>query len=539
MMSSMHCYTNTYGNSGTSSCHQIFCQLWCNHDEENVNDLETCNYQYRTIDDDMATKIKLGDISNSFSANSINCGVTIQFLVDFCNHFNLWETSTRQVQQKLIVPLTKAGRFRFVDLPVMQGSGIVGTAVTFISHCWDGKFGDLVAAICDGAIDYERRVWIDIFAAIQWPDVNVVAELNFELVIQACPSFLLVCPYIKEVDKIQNAQLFYRNSAHIPTELQSQIPLYRLWCIFELLHAITLGAKVVIKAGHHILKPAAGDNDKNLKYFQFESKVAMFLRLTESVNIENATVLNPADRDMILDRIRQYPGALKGANEKIREVIRTALYGCHCPLVQSAACGDCQARNVVLSDRTGKYICFVAAGGYISWLREMVAKMEEEAYGSSIRERMRIKDEALLYAARGGQLPCVMFLVAEAAADVDACDKNDVTCLMYACSGGNFSCVEYLLNKGADLSVKDRKRGKTALMYAADEGYLPCIECLLRNGAELHTRDQFSYTALKYARMNGHSAVVDYLKSQGANEFIPWTWLQTAILRIYRTFPNK
>jgi len=505
-----------------SNCHDVFCQLWCSHNNE-------CVYSRTSIDDDIVTKD--GDISNTFSADSIHYGVTIQFLVDFCNHFNLWNISTRQVQQKLIVPMTKAGRCRFIDLPAIKDSGIVGTAVTFICHCWDGNFGDLVAAICDGALDYERRVWIDIFAAIQWPDMHV-ADLNFEQVIQACPSFLLICPYINEVEKILNTQLFYRNSPYVPIELQSQIPLYSLWCIFELLHAVTQGAKVVIKAGHHISK----DNGKNFKSYHFESKTTMFLKLTECMNIENATVRNPADRNMILNRIRGYPGALNGANEKIRAVIRTALYSCHCPLVQSAACGDLLALHAVLSDRTGKYIRFVAAGGYISWLREMVAKMEEEAYGSSIRERMKIKDEALLYAARGGQLSCVMFLVTEEAADVDARDRNDVTCLMYACSGGNFSCVEYLANKGADLRVTDKRRGMTALMYAADEGRLSCVECLLRNGAELHTRDQYSYNALRYALMNGHSAVADYLKAQGASEFIPWTWIQSAIQHISRPF---
>eukprot|EP01036_Dinobryon_divergens_P032734 gene32734-42388_t len=244
--------------------------------------------------------------------------------------------------------------------------------------------------------------------------------------------------------------------------------------------------------------------------------------MSESVNIETATVLNPADREMILGRIRRYPGTVQSVNEKVKEVIRTALYGCHSPLVQCAACGDSEALQVIMTDRTGKYINSVAAGGHISWLKKMIQKVDREAHGESISQRNRMKDEALLYAARGGQLSCVAFLVGEEAADVDARDRSDMTSLMYACSGGHLSCVEYLLNKGADLRARDGKRGLTALMYAAEEGHLSCLKCLVINGADLHTRDLSSYTALQHARMNGHNSPCgDYLVSQGASVINP------------------
>lgn len=68
-----------------------------------------------------------------------------------------------------------------MDLPIFQNTDVVGKAVTFISHSWDEKFGDLIAAISDGA-DYSRRVWVDIFAVRQWPSTK--SDLAFEVVIK-------------------------------------------------------------------------------------------------------------------------------------------------------------------------------------------------------------------------------------------------------------------------------------------------------------------------------------------------------------------
>jgi len=53
------------------------------------------------------------------------------------------------------------GRCRFADLPFVKP--YTGPATVFMSHCWGGRWGDLVAAACAGASKL-RIVWIDIFA---------------------------------------------------------------------------------------------------------------------------------------------------------------------------------------------------------------------------------------------------------------------------------------------------------------------------------------------------------------------------------------
>ena len=61
-----------------------------------------------------------------------------------------------------MIPMTSEhGRCRFVELPGMDENDIVGPSSTFVSHCWDAKFGNVVAALCDGVLEFKRKVWLD------------------------------------------------------------------------------------------------------------------------------------------------------------------------------------------------------------------------------------------------------------------------------------------------------------------------------------------------------------------------------------------
>eukprot|EP01037_Dinobryon_pediforme_P035091 gene35091-41315_t len=65
--------------------------------------------------------------------NSVNRGLTVGFLVEFCRKFDLWAIPTWQVRRDYVIPITKDYRCRFVDLPVIKESGVVGAADIFIS----------------------------------------------------------------------------------------------------------------------------------------------------------------------------------------------------------------------------------------------------------------------------------------------------------------------------------------------------------------------------------------------------------------------
>ena len=85
------------------------------------------------------------------------CGVRVDFLLAITFALNMWEWKTWEVVQYLIKPATEGEqRCRFMDLPGVRQ--FAGAATVFMSHCWGGRWGDLVAAACAGG-DTRRVVW--------------------------------------------------------------------------------------------------------------------------------------------------------------------------------------------------------------------------------------------------------------------------------------------------------------------------------------------------------------------------------------------
>ena len=69
----------------------------------------------------------------------------------------MWEWKTWEVVQYLVKPATEGKqRCRFMELAAVRA--YAGAATVFMSHCWGGRWGDLVAAACAGA-DTNRVVW--------------------------------------------------------------------------------------------------------------------------------------------------------------------------------------------------------------------------------------------------------------------------------------------------------------------------------------------------------------------------------------------
>ena len=112
-------------------------------------------------------------------------GVTAEFLVYLTIVCNLWDWKTWEVVQFLVKPTTERERSTgntrpcFMDIPGLKVFS--GPAAIFASHCWGGRWGDLVAAVCAGG-NTKRIVWVDIFAVRQWPGNS--ADLDFRGVIQ-------------------------------------------------------------------------------------------------------------------------------------------------------------------------------------------------------------------------------------------------------------------------------------------------------------------------------------------------------------------
>jgi hypothetical protein len=100
--------------------------------------------------------------------------------------------------------------------------------------------------------------------------------------------------------------------------------------------------------------------------------------------------------------------------------------------------------------------------------------------------------------------------------DVDRRDRKGETVLMACAECGHKECVQMLLKlKGKskpDLNARNKKK-QTAMMLAAWEGHLGIVRSLHNAGANLKLRDNSKRNAEDYARFEGHSDVVAYLRS--------------------------
>lgn len=115
--------------------------------------------------------LSIEETKEAMSQDSVCRGVTIQWLVEFTDLHNCWNWTTRKVRNEIILPATHIRHCRYVELDFMESGNNVGKAITFVSHTWGATWGDLVAAVSDGA-DLNRIVWVDIFAVRQWPSAQ-------------------------------------------------------------------------------------------------------------------------------------------------------------------------------------------------------------------------------------------------------------------------------------------------------------------------------------------------------------------------------
>ena len=123
------------------------------------------------------------------------CGVRVDFLLGLTFALDMWEWRTWEVVQYLVKPVSEAkGRCRFAALDVVWP--YTGAASVFMSHCWGGRWGDLVASACVGG-DTNRIVWIDVFAVRQWPGNG--ADLDFRGVLAGCKAVIVSAAPIQGV----------------------------------------------------------------------------------------------------------------------------------------------------------------------------------------------------------------------------------------------------------------------------------------------------------------------------------------------------
>ena len=129
-------------------------------------------------------------------------GIRVDVLIAFAIDHNCWDWPTWRVVRDIIRPATRLTRCRYGDLPGMKENNYFGPATVFGSHTWSAPFGNLVAAVSQGA-RYNRYVWIDIFAVRQWP--GNLADINFRSVIEASTAMVVSVSPVKGLHELRSA----------------------------------------------------------------------------------------------------------------------------------------------------------------------------------------------------------------------------------------------------------------------------------------------------------------------------------------------
>jgi bla regulator protein blaR1 len=132
----------------------------------------------------------------------------------------------------------------------------------------------------------------------------------------------------------------------------------------------------------------------------------------------------------------------------------------------------------------------------------------------------------LIVAARSNEMSIVRVLL-DRGADPNLTVPGDGSPLIQAAKRGALDIVELLVRRGADVNLIV-PGDENALMNASEQGALDVVQYLVREGANVNERIFADYsgrdgrgewrTAMSQAAKNGHTNVVEYLKSVGARE---------------------
>ena len=150
-----------------------------------------------------------------------------------------------------------------------------------------------------------------------------------------------------------------------------------------------------------------------------------------------------------------------------------------------------------------------------SWHGRPEAVMTLLANGADPRVADADGNTPLHHAARSSD-PGVAALLRDAAADIDALNRDGVTPLGIACGCGNWRLARFLLERGAKA---DLPGATPALLSAAggEEDDVAGVQLLLKYKAKADARDARGRTALHEAARAGHDAIVGMLLAAGAD----------------------
>ena len=482
--------------------------------------------------EDAAEVLALGDRGGE---RLLTRGVGVEFLVALTFALDLWEWKTRDVVRKLVKPATEGvGRCRFVDLPSVLP--FVGRATVFISHTWEGRWGDCVAAAAAGA-RHDRIVWIDIFAVRQWPGNSM--DLDFRSVVCRCSAVLVASPprgassrRLFKARTIQCDQAQYLQGEAYSEEKRS-LPFSRLWCIVEFDAARHAGVPIVMRCAKVEAAPRrlaqVNENttklDRNIAAretapcfeeemrISFEGATELLTNWAQMADVERAECAVPVDHAREMAAVE---GHGRGGAAGLTRTLRASLAAAASALevvdgsVDAWACGEPELFHRAMDacggeeGRLVKLLEASAAGGHTGAVEELVAVIKEcegERGSGATTAVIGRWSGALARAAFGGHGATVRFLLDVAGADPNLPlgpgrtaqrgmgNSRFDSVLAAAAAGGNCEVMALILHRGArpdaDANVSGQRRSYCApIKAAATWGHSEAVRLLLAAGAD-------------------------------------------------------
>lgn len=122
----------------------------------------------------------------------------------------------------------------------------------------------------------------------------------------------------------------------------------------------------------------------------------------------------------------------------------------------------------------------------------------------------------LHFACRHGSLQCARWLLAQGADPLQTCATGE-NALELAAAQGSHELLKLFLEEAPWKVDQSNVRGETLMHISAKAGKLGNVLLLLLQGASLSSQDEYGYSPLHLAARNGHTAVVNFLLSCGAD----------------------
>jgi len=124
--------------------------------------------------------------------------------------------------------------------------------------------------------------------------------------------------------------------------------------------------------------------------------------------------------------------------------------------------------------------------------------------------------QELLDAVKAGDLAKVRILVEKDPKIVNEQAQNGRTILFAAVAFRRLEITEYLISKGAEVNVQDNFHSTPLVLACGNGSPLALVKLLVEKGADVNAEAKYSGRPLDLALDDGDSAIIEYLKSKGA-----------------------